>query len=136
MAASPVTKSADKATRTIPTELGHFESSQAAWERRIQLGQASGAMVNAISRLDSNRALALFADWTDRIVAGELPAAQPRRPQGVERNIVILLWDWATPTAYLHYEVSTTSAILQSTQMARSTDLLKRARISQISTSS
>jgi len=25
----------DKATRTIPTELGHFESSQAAWERRI-----------------------------------------------------------------------------------------------------
>ncbi|WOJ90905.1 carboxypeptidase-like regulatory domain-containing protein [Methylocapsa polymorpha] len=97
----------DKATRTIPKELGHFESSQAAWERRIQSGQASGAMVNAISRLDSNRALALFADWTDRIAAGELPAAQPQRPQGVERNVVISLWDWATPTAYLHDEIST-----------------------------
>ena len=97
----------DKATRTIPKELGHFESSVAAWERRIQSGQASGAMVNAIGRLDTNRALALFADWTDRIAAGELPAPPPPRPQGVERNIVLSIWDWATPTAYLHDEVST-----------------------------
>jgi hypothetical protein len=97
----------DKATRTIPKELGHFESSVAAWERRIQSGQASGAMVNAIGRLDTNRALALFADWTDRIAAGELPTAPPPRPQGVERNIVLSIWDWATPTAYLHDEVST-----------------------------
>ena len=97
----------DKATRTIPKELGHFESPVAAWERRIQSGQASGAMVNAIGRLDTNRALALFADWTDRIAAGELPTAPPPRPQGVERNVVLLIWDWATPTAYLHDEVST-----------------------------
>jgi hypothetical protein len=97
----------DKATRTIPKELGHFESPVAAWERRIQSGQASGAMVNAIGRLDTNRALALFADWTDRIAAGELPAAPPPRPQGVERNVVLSIWDWATPTAYLHDEVST-----------------------------
>ncbi len=97
----------DKATRTIPKELGHFESSVAAWERRIQSGQASGAMVNAIGRLDTNRALALFADWTDRIAAGELPATPPPRPQGVERNVVLSIWDWATPTAYLHDEVST-----------------------------
>jgi hypothetical protein len=97
----------DKATRTIPKELGHFDSSAAAWERRIQSGQASGAMVNAIGRLDTKRALALFADWTDRIAAGELPAAQPPRPQGVERNVVISTWDWATPTDYLHDEIST-----------------------------
>jgi len=97
----------DKATRTIPKELGHFESSVAAWERRIQSGQASGAMANAIGRLDTNRALALFANWTDRIAAGQLPAAQPPRPQGVERNVVLSIWDWATPTAYLHDEAST-----------------------------
>jgi len=97
----------DKATRTIPKELGHFDSSAAAWERRIQSGQASSAMVNAIGRLDTKRALALFADWTDRIAAGELPAAQPQRPQGVERNVVISIWDWATPTDYLHDEIST-----------------------------
>ena len=51
--------------------------------------------------------MALFADWTDRIAAGELPAAAPPRPQGVERNVVLSIWDWATPTAYLHDEVST-----------------------------
>ena len=48
----------------------------------------------------------MFADWTDRIAAGELPPAPPR-PQGVERNVVVTLWDWADPTGYLHDEVST-----------------------------
>ena len=48
----------------------------------------------------------MFADWTDRIAAGELPPAPPR-PQGVERNVVITLWDWADPKAYLHDEVAT-----------------------------
>jgi hypothetical protein len=48
----------------------------------------------------------MFADWTDRIVAGEVPPAPPR-PSGVERNIVISQWDWADPKAYLHDEVST-----------------------------
>jgi hypothetical protein len=31
----------------------------------------------------------------------------PRRPQGVERNVVITEWDWADPKAYLHDVVST-----------------------------
>ena len=48
----------------------------------------------------------MFADWTDRIAAGEVPPAPPR-PQGVERNIVITEWDWTDPKAYLHDEVST-----------------------------
>ena len=38
-----------------------------------------------------------FADWTDRVATGELPAAQPLRPQGVERNVVVTLWDWSRP---------------------------------------
>jgi hypothetical protein len=97
----------DKATRTIPSALGHFESSIDAWERRIQSGQAMTSMVNNIGRLDTKRALSLFADWTDRIAAGELPATPPPRPQGVERNIVITLWDWAGPKDYLHDEIST-----------------------------
>ena len=54
----------------------------------------------------SERALAMFADWTDRIAAGEVPPAPPR-PQGIERNVVITQWDWADPKAYLHDEVST-----------------------------
>ena len=64
-------------------------------------------MVNALSRIDAQRALKLFAEWTDRIAAGALPASQPSRPQGVERNVVITLWDWADPKAYLHDEIAT-----------------------------
>jgi hypothetical protein len=97
----------NKATRTIPPELGAFTSSQKAWARRIQSGQAMTQMVNNIGRLNPKRALALFAEWTDRIAAGELPASHPPRPQGVERNVVITLWDWAGPKAYLHDEIAT-----------------------------
>ena len=44
------------------------------------------SMVNNIARLDTQPALKLFADWTDRIEAGELPqgnadAAARRRAQ-------------------------------------------------------
>ena len=48
----------------------------------------------------------MFADWTDRIAAGEVPPAPPR-PQGLERNVVISMWDWADPKTYLHDQVST-----------------------------
>jgi hypothetical protein len=97
----------NKATRTIPKELGHFNSSSEAWARRIVSGQAMTQMTNNLGRLDVKRATALFADWTDRIAAGELPSSRPSRPQGVERNVVITLWDWAGPKDYLHDEVST-----------------------------
>ena len=63
-------------------------------------------MINGLDQLGRERALALFADWTDRIAAGEVPPAPPR-PQGLERNVVITQWDWADPKAYLHDVVST-----------------------------
>src|SRR3989475_9307909 len=62
----------NKATRTIPKELGKFTPSEGVWARRITSGQAMTAMVNALSRIDSQRAVQLFAEWTDRIAAGEL----------------------------------------------------------------
>ena len=96
-----------KAMRTIPKELGSFASSADAWQRRIQSGQALTQMTTNLGRLGNARALRLFADWTDRIAAGELPTSKPTRPQGVERNVVLTLWDWAAPTNYLHDEVST-----------------------------
>ena len=64
-------------------------------------------MVNGIGNFDTARALANFGDWTDRVAKGELPFAKPTRPAGIERNIVLTEWDWATPTAYLHDEIST-----------------------------
>jgi hypothetical protein len=96
----------NKATRTIPKELGNFDSPEAAWQRRIQSGQAMLQMTTNLSRLGA-RGLKVFADWSDRIAAGELPSGRPSRPQGVERNVVLTLWDWAGPTDYLHDEVST-----------------------------
>ncbi len=95
-----------KGTREIPKELGTFPSLSHAWERRLASGQAGGQMINGLNNLGRERALLLFADWTDRINRGELPPAPPR-PQGLERNVVITLWDWADPKAYLHDVVST-----------------------------
>jgi hypothetical protein len=96
-----------KAMRTIPKELGEFTSSVDAWQRRIQSGQALTQMTTNMGRMGAPRALKLFADWTDRIAAGELPTSKPTRPQGVERNLVLTLWDWAGPKDYLHDEIST-----------------------------
>jgi hypothetical protein len=96
-----------KGMRTIPKELGDFKDSVEAWTRRLQSGSARAQMARDITRLDTDIALKLFADWTDRIARGELPFAKPERPQGIERNFVITLWDWSRPTAYLHDEIST-----------------------------
>jgi len=95
-----------KGTREMPAGLGPHASSVAAWERRVQSGQAGAGMLGALTSLGRQRMLAMFADWTDRIAAGETPAAPPR-PQGIERNVVITQWDWADPKAYLHDVVST-----------------------------
>src|SRR5664279_3121278 len=64
-------------------------------------------MVGGINQLGRPRALKMFADWTDRIAAGEYPKEAPPRPQGMERNVVITQWDWASPTVYLHDEIAT-----------------------------
>jgi hypothetical protein len=97
----------DKATREIPKELGTFNSSADGWRRRLQSGQAGANMVNYMVTLGQKRMLQMFGDWTDRIAAGEYPKTTPPRPQGVERNIVISMWDWADPKSYLHDEIST-----------------------------
>ena len=95
-----------KGIRTIPTAGGRFANSVEAWGHRLQAGQARNNMAVTLGRLGPRKAMALFADWTDRIAAGELPSAKPQRPQGVERNAVISMWEWSTPKAYLHDAVS------------------------------
>ena len=95
-----------KGTRTLLPALGKFDHSTDAWDRRIQSGQAGPAMLGGITQLGRPRALKMFADWTDRIAAGEYPKEAPPRPQGIERNVVITQWDWAGPTVYLHDEIA------------------------------
>ena len=91
----------NKATRIIPTELGEFENSQAAWARRLASGQAGNRMVSAITNLNSVP-FKYLADWTDRIAAGELPHTDPDRPNGMEQNLVLTVRDWSDPKVYLH----------------------------------
>jgi hypothetical protein len=95
-----------KGTREIPAALGPFPSPVAAWERRVQSGQAGAQMAGALNAFGKERVLAMFADWTERIKQGAVPPTPPR-PQGVERNIVITQWDFAEPRVYLHDVVST-----------------------------
>src|SRR4051812_45933981 len=76
------------ATRTIPQSILEETrgDSKAAWDRRIQAGQAGGGMSARFTQVGRQRALSMYADWTDRIAKGELPSAEPQRPQGRERN--------------------------------------------------
>ena len=87
--------------------LGEFANSTDMWTRRIQSGQAMTGMAVSIARLGPDKGLSLYANWTDRIAAGELPAAKPERPTGPERNMVVSVWDWSKPTAYMHDAIST-----------------------------
>ncbi|MBF8268538.1 MAG: hypothetical protein HW386_247 [Gammaproteobacteria bacterium] len=92
----------NQATRTIPKELGEFESSEAAWVRRMQSGQAGNMMTGLATSALGGLPYKYLADWTDRIAAGELPATAPPRPQGIERNVVVTVRDWSNAKAYMH----------------------------------
>ena len=96
----------NKATREIPAAFSEFDSHVDAWDRRIKSGQAGINMDRRIDQVGRQPALAMYADWTDRIAAGEYPTTPPPRPQGVERNVVVSLWDWAEPEAYMHDLIS------------------------------
>src|SRR5579883_2105042 len=92
--------------RRIPKFHQGNDDSVTAWARRTQAGQAMTNMALTLSRMGADRAFKMFADWTDRVAAGELPFAKPSRPQGLERNVVITMWDWASPKHYQHDAVS------------------------------
>jgi hypothetical protein len=99
----------DKATRAMPEALGAFKSSVEAWTRRLQSGPGGNAMVRNIGTLNTADGghLRRLAEWTDRIQAGELPASVPPRPHGVERNLVVTVYDWLSPQYYIHDLIST-----------------------------
>jgi hypothetical protein len=100
-----------KGVRTFHAEWGpptnSIQAGIQAWTKRLEAGQARSNMATTLNRFGGQKALSLFADWTNRIAAGELPFAKPQRPQGVERNAVITMWEWSTPKAYLHDAIST-----------------------------
>ncbi len=93
------------ATRVVQHR-DEFDSTVAAWDHRVQTGQRGTGMNGAMNRFGRDRALTMFADWTDRIAAGETPP-RPPRPSGKERNVVVTLWDWGTDSSFIHDEITT-----------------------------
>jgi hypothetical protein len=101
------------ATRELPGAANSVEG----WAERIQkvrVGDISlgdhakdlGAqMQNNMARFGRERGLKMYADWSDRIAAGETPPMPPR-PKGVERNVVITEWDFAGGH-FVHDEATT-----------------------------
>ena len=78
------------------------------WAERITKSRSDGdqaignhgsdhaaAMGNGMTGFGRQRGLAMWADWTQRVEKGELPAEAPPRPQGIERNLVLTSYDWA-----------------------------------------
>jgi hypothetical protein len=83
-------------TRELTKGVGEYASTLEAWDRHVLMGPNGANMGRVFKELGSQRKA--FADWTDRIAAGAYPEAPPR-PTGVERNLVISMWDWALPTS-------------------------------------
>jgi hypothetical protein len=94
-----------EATRTVP-DRDRFESTTAAWDDRVQRGQRGAEMNAFMTRFGRARGLQMYADWSDRIAKGEVPPAPPR-PQGVERNVVITMWNWGDNVGLVHDEMTT-----------------------------
>ena len=94
-----------KRTREVP-DREDFDSTIAAWDHRVQRGQRGALMNSFMTRWGRERGLKMMADWTDRIAAGAVPEAPPR-PTGIERNVVITMWNWGDNVAFVHDEIAT-----------------------------
>jgi hypothetical protein len=95
-----------ESTRTVPAQLGEFQSGEEAWMRRIASGQSGEMMTNRIAGQLGGVPYKYFGEWTDRVAKGETPRNRPQRPQGVERNLVVTAWEWSSPDKYLHDLIS------------------------------
>jgi hypothetical protein len=92
-------------TREILKPMPGATTTAEAWSLRVRAGQRGNQMNNALIRFGRERAIAMFADWTDRISKGEVPV-QPPRPEGLERNLVLTQWEMGSATSYIHDEVA------------------------------
>ena len=83
-----------KATREFPSYVTG-ETHLAKWDTRTKYGPSGPSMGAFFQRFGEPRKA--FATWTEAIANGEAPKNAPPRPSGVQRNLVISLWDWGSP---------------------------------------
>jgi hypothetical protein len=93
----------NKITRELPGLAGKADSPTALWVNRLR----PAGMTNELNFLGHGRTARVFADWTERIRAGELPADVPSRPQGRERSVVLTMWGWGSAQAGIHDSIGT-----------------------------
>lgn len=82
-----------------------LQSHEDAWQYRTSLGVRGVGMLGAFMQFGSEGMATTLADWTRAIEAGAVPPTPPR-PQGVERNVVVTLWDIGGPQDFMHDEIA------------------------------
>jgi hypothetical protein len=97
-----LTRSVDHVLKAKPELKTHAE----AWEWRLGTGVRGTSMYGVLGSQGQTRSLKVYADWTERIAKGEVPPA-PSRPTGIERNLVLTLWDVGDDHSFMHDLVST-----------------------------
>ncbi len=85
----------NKATRTIPKELGEFKYSSDAWQRRIVSGQAMTSMLNAIGRLDVKRARSFSAIGLTALPRGTCLNRNHPVLRVSSAMLSLRVWDWS-----------------------------------------
>ena len=99
---NPITRTLDHVFTAKPELKTHTD----AWEWRLGTGVRGNGMYGVLNTQGKSRTLKVWADWTERIAKGEVPPAPPR-PTGIERNLVLTLWDVGDDHSFMHDEVST-----------------------------
>ena len=66
------------------------DNSIAAWDERMQ----RWPQMHTESRRLGQRGLQMLSEWTNEIAAGKTPSEKPKRPTGVERNVVVTVIGW------------------------------------------
>ena len=97
-----LTRSVDHILKAKPELKSHAE----AWEWRLGTGVRGTSMYGVLNNQGQTRSLKVYADWTERVAKGEVPPMPPR-PTGIERNLVLTLWDVGDDHSFMHDLVST-----------------------------
>ena len=97
-----LTRSVDHVFKAKPELKSHAE----AWEWRLGTGVRGTSMYAVLNTQGKDRSLKAYADWTERIAKGDVPPAPPR-PKGIERNLVVTLWDVGDDHSFMHDEIAT-----------------------------
>ena len=86
---------------------GAFRQQLPGWARRTQSGQAMLNMALTLGRIGPEKASNCSPTGPTASPPANCPSTKPQRPQGVERNVVVTMWEWSTPKYYLHDAIST-----------------------------